>query len=795
MLGSKERCPTCRTKNSKKADFCSTCGQPSLSSWRHCTSCGAACGKDKSFCWSCRAPLDEQTSGDAVKGRWIRKPGDFATRITIWNVDHTFAHTIEVQEGTLAAVYRNGQFKECLDPGLEVFDNIVKRFFGGEKPKGENLEVVLIDSRTADIPFPLSKVTTKGGMQVDFEVRLLFSIGDPRAFARHYLNRGNLFTEQGFVDDFLPDVEQVVGSLMTDEDAFEVFKDLQLRERIESALLPQIAKFLPERGIEITGVRFARPGGTQFEQFQALKGQVAATSLEIDLERELADLERSRQLGDFGGELELEEAKKQRLARYNLAEADRNKAARLWEIDTEADLADQQARRAGQSRGIARDGEVDELQHQEGIATAKIHGDIARQGSVADAQREQARKDQELHLETLKAKSNLSMENLKTIQEMQQEKREAQHLQDLQREQHKADLLAQELRDRSGASDLANIATVTADKGATMAWLEGLKTGNVTGHGVTPPGIEPAAPTVYLHPGFQGAPSGSSLPPIPMTPAQVPSQWIPTQAQNPPGAWGAASASGRTARDLVGLVARQSVGGKVTPIGTAWCLRENIAVTNAHVAQEAQKLDQEPDSEILLILPGEADGLAFRVVTFHVHPDYRPAPDTEHTPEELGYHINDIALLIVDRELPGGLTIAGESALQQLDQGTPISTLGFPMEDILGGGVNTKRPQPIYKDGKIAAITGWDFSRTSYDESRLIHHDMGIAGGASGSPVLDASGQVIGIIWGGNMHHRVISAGEQATEENPDLKAKRISHGAVLNYAMRIDILEGLLKR
>ena len=61
---------------------------------------------------------------------------------------------------------------------------------------------------------------------------------------------------------------------------------------------------------------------------------------------------------------------------------------------------------------------------------------------------------------------------------------------------------------------------------------------------------------------------------------------------------------------------------------------------------------------------------------------------------------------------------------------------------------------------------------------QLIEHSLPSAGGASGSPIFDAHGQVIALLSGGN---------------NIASKDGRIPNAALVNFAQRVDILRELI--
>jgi hypothetical protein len=94
----------------------------------------------------------------------------------------------------------------------------------------------------------------------------------------------------------------------------------------------------------------------------------------------------------------------------------------------------------------------------------------------------------------------------------------------------------------------------------------------------------------------------------------------------------------------------------------------------------------------------------------------------------------DLALLRVD-DVPGGSSIiAGLNArADTLGPGTPVAIIGYPL-----GGTSPAGSRPLVSAGVIATITDSHIEVQGYG-----------AAGASGSPILDATGHIIAILYGG----------------------------------------------
>jgi S1-C subfamily serine protease len=103
------------------------------------------------------------------------------------------------------------------------------------------------------------------------------------------------------------------------------------------------------------------------------------------------------------------------------------------------------------------------------------------------------------------------------------------------------------------------------------------------------------------------------------------------------------------------------------------------------------------------------------------------------------------------------------------------------MENLAGSAASMERPKAIAKKGSLSSLEDW-MMRHCDDPARrqLIKHDLGVAGGASGSPMFDEAGDVIGLISAGNMERLY----------DPQTKQfRRAPNGVMLNFAQRIDVL------
>jgi subtilisin family serine protease len=213
------------------------------------------------------------------------------------------------------------------------------------------------------------------------------------------------------------------------------------------------------------------------------------------------------------------------------------------------------------------------------------------------------------------------------------------------------------------------------------------------------------------------------------------------------------------------------------PIATAWAVSERVFVSNGHVAQPvAEALANGWAAFIILNKNPEKK---FRVTAAIVHPKYdqnllNVAGKSPAVP------VYDVGLLRVDAPVPKCLKLAPEAELRKLDSGYRVAYLGFPTEGLFGGGVDPANPVANMQSGILTSTSDYWLSKAPFAQSLLLSHNLAATGGASGSPIFNTAGEVVGVLSAGNLIGQVdFRSGELA----------RAPSAALINFAQRIDIL------
>ena len=90
------------------------------------------------------------------------------------------------------------------------------------------------------------------------------------------------------------------------------------------------------------------------------------------------------------------------------------------------------------------------------------------------------------------------------------------------------------------------------------------------------------------------------------------------------------------------------------------------------------------------------------------------------------------------------------------------------------------------KSGTINAMSDWWLGDSGPEANKLIRHDLGATGGASGSPLFNKNGQVIGLVNAGN----IIKVIEFTKNGKPTIV--RSPNAVMINFGIRVDLLEGV---
>ncbi len=228
---------------------------------------------------------------------------------------------------------------------------------------------------------------------------------------------------------------------------------------------------------------------------------------------------------------------------------------------------------------------------------------------------------------------------------------------------------------------------------------------------------------------------------------------------------------------LVVLVHPMIDEGKPQPIATAWAVGPRVFATNAHVSLPVKQTLEKGGTAYLVI--NRKPDLKLKVVRAVVHPKY-DQDELNFEGKTAAVPAYDVGLLYTDEAAPKVFKPAARLELERLDSGYRIGFLGFPMEGISGGGVDMRSPVATMQSGIVTSVTDFWLAQARFEKRLLVQHNMGSAGGASGSPIFNSRGEVVAILNAGNI------IGQVSFDSG---KVIRAPSAAMVNYAQRIDLL------
>lgn len=240
----------------------------------------------------------------------------------------------------------------------------------------------------------------------------------------------------------------------------------------------------------------------------------------------------------------------------------------------------------------------------------------------------------------------------------------------------------------------------------------------------------------------------------------------------------------------VGLVTIAIPNKPPIPLGTAWAVKKNLLATNAHVVEgildTLQKLkEMNIEGATPYFLPNKSNNQSYEIVDVTTHPGYQNIPVNAYGKPPVNNP--DLGVLEINGQLSHILTLATQDELKELKAGQAVQYIGFPMENLIGGNINLHSLIATTQSGTISAMSDWWLGDSGQEKNWLIRHDMGATGGASGSPIFNSAGHVIGLINAGNIIGQV-------SKTKDGIKVTRAPSAAMVNFGIRVDLLTEIME-
>jgi hypothetical protein len=726
-------CANCGHAVSNKAKFCSACRAPQAEAWTTCEQCAASVGSESQHCWKCSADLQAQAERRIYDDRWIASPNDFAIRMVIRTPKATLRHGVEVAGGTLGLLFENGQLQDKLMPGYHAQDTLWQRLTGNSQ--GDSVEVVLVNTRSAELDFAIHSLRDKAMIPVDARLRLEFEVASVPDFVDAVVKQRSTLDAHDLVSLFQGDVEACLRAAVAECDIRELTADLRARDRVAAPLKEKLAPVLERHGLRLVEVRLVQFGGQALEELIERDGILAQAALRADQEQAMRRFDKQIELNQFTSELQLQEAMQSISHEYGLKQAEREHWTSLWKRQKSHELTmddltkERELRMAEIDRRFDEDRKARELESEQ-----RQHG---RDEGVKDATH--AVQVDSIHHEQKQKKLADAIDTWKQVEAIKHQRREAQQQLELGGQEEKLRIEREnKIKMAQGFQGIETQAALVAS-GATPDQL--IELAKLRGPASLPPSLPAAVATVRAF--------------GPQLVAQV-----------------------ESCVALIIVRHAEPDPNVVHVIGTAFVVGAQSLATTGHQVNEVRSA-LENGHVVEAILP---DRIVV-IVSASKHSRYsldQAGPNGEAPVAPLF----DVGLLVTEESpFTQRLSFATGSA----QKGQHVFYVGYPVEEVKGG-VNLHRPQAWFKDGTLGAITDfWGGAPSTAADALLLNHSCPMTGGASGSPLCNDQGQVIGIVSARNI------AQNFSQDAQGNMVTSKQTSAVQTNYAQRIDLLQALI--
>jgi len=189
--------------------------------------------------------------------------------------------------------------------------------------------------------------------------------------------------------------------------------------------------------------------------------------------------------------------------------------------------------------------------------------------------------------------------------------------------------------------------------------------------------------------------------------------------------------------------------------GTAFCIDSSgLFGTNAHVAKPiADELGKGLEAHVYT----QGGKKKYRIKSAVYHPDYRDPSSSAKTKQPDRRESPDVGILIA--EVPDGeeldtVELAGDEEIRNLKKGARLCYIGFPKfldDDYLGTKqTNYAKIESRVYAGHIVRMLTLKHEVGPQEKCLLLEHQMHSWGGASGSPIFNKYGRVVGLHFSAN---------------------------------------------
>ena len=372
-----DKCPKCGELVSKRARFCSKCGNGAPEGWIKCPNCGKWVGNESEYCPHCDHPLHPSERINLAGGVWDREPGLFAQRFELGDVRFIKENGLLIQEGTVAVLMDGGKQSKVLGPGRHKPEGMLRdiNWFGNPPPRS----AVMVDSGDCVFRLDFSGLNSGGLASAEVrsaeelkvtavaEVTLRFDRSRADDFLENFMKDRREVGVKDVIAQLYEEALSTVRDLCQQSTIEDLVKDPDRRDRFEEAIARALKDPLKRYGLELVRVGAVEFIGAVYEE----------------LREKYAELEKSRRLVEFEKkQLELLSDEEKMRGEDATNRAEREAQGKMTTAERAKRVEDYLAQLA-QEKEIGEISRTQELQ----IAVRVAKGEVSR----TEAQQEMAR--------------------------------------------------------------------------------------------------------------------------------------------------------------------------------------------------------------------------------------------------------------------------------------------------------------------------------------------------------------------------------------------------------------------
>ncbi len=459
-----KKCSKCGASVSQDAKFCPVCGAPQDSAKVVCGNCQNTVPAAAKFCPKCGAPLGSQVHPTLSGNRWVRRDGDFATRVEVQNIPGFIKQELIVEPGTNALLIINGETRGVCPPGKYTLDTLgdkIGRIISLDW--AHSITALLTDVTPVELQYDetrLNDLFTKDGFRVNVSARLITEIENPVFFMTTLMKERRNYRLEVLAGYLESEVTALSEEWVGQQTLSDLAHNLRLKEAYALHLEEGLRRTFIRNGLifrDARAIRFTHEHlDAQRRQREVLLLQATQAEGELDGRRRLADVQHQLDLQKVSEE-EQKAALHERMRRAVLSDKmsevrseeefeqfldgiDRQKLLRDKERQELLDIWKAEA--ADHDRARAHVAAKLDVERKYELDLARLKGDNTLKGEQQEFEIQLARKkaDFELDLARQKWAEELKIESDKRQQALERARLQGE-LEALQREQERGDAM------------------------------------------------------------------------------------------------------------------------------------------------------------------------------------------------------------------------------------------------------------------------------------------------------------------------------------------------------------------